>query len=619
MIQRRMIVTLLTAAICSAAAAQIRVVSYNIAGLDGDLGALQTVFNALMTDDKPGFDTIPSILIFQETQTPDSIAILNMLNAAAPPGVTYVRATFTSSPGEDSAAGAQALYYRQDVILEDPSGHVDIFTGAGRNADRWLLRPAGYTAPAARFYVYSCHLKSGNSAAEEAERASGATAIRTNANALPVGTNIIYVGDFNVYDNLEQPYLIMTGPGSGRGNDPYGTGPWAVPPSSNAIRHTQSPCLSGCALVGGGLDDRFDIQLSSDALVDGEGLSRMSTYRAFGNDGNHYNQDINAGMNTYYPGDAARSNALAAALHVASDHIPVISEYQVPAVMAATLPPEFGRVIQGAAVTIALQVSNDALVDVAAGADELDFSAVASGGLTGSVSGTVAALAGPAERLLGVVTNSVGPVSGSVLVTTSSQGAQNLSIALDSAGTVVAPSNPSFSAAADVDVQTLTRVFQVNSGVHTVMFDVFNHAWTPAQALLDLDGVSGLAAPFQTTTLPQPGISTGAAIVTITLDTNGRGDALYLDAFTVATSDENIPGESTHDLAATVSVRLRTFLGDVNNDCDVELADLAALLAGFGACKGQPAYAADLDLDNSGCVDLSDLATLLAEFGQTCP
>lgn len=56
-------------------------------------------------------------------------------------------------------------------------------------------------------------------------------------------------------------------------------------------------------------------------------------------------------------------------------------------------------------------------------------------------------------------------------------------------------------------------------------------------------------------------------------------------------------------------------LGDVNRDGDVDIADLATLLAAYNACTGDPDYNAAADLDDSGCVNLSDLAALLANYG----
>jgi len=56
--------------------------------------------------------------------------------------------------------------------------------------------------------------------------------------------------------------------------------------------------------------------------------------------------------------------------------------------------------------------------------------------------------------------------------------------------------------------------------------------------------------------------------------------------------------------------------GDLDGDNDVDLADLAQLLANYGTTSGA-AYE-DGDLDGDGDVDLADLAALLAVYGTTC-
>ena len=58
-------------------------------------------------------------------------------------------------------------------------------------------------------------------------------------------------------------------------------------------------------------------------------------------------------------------------------------------------------------------------------------------------------------------------------------------------------------------------------------------------------------------------------------------------------------------------------VGDVDHDGDVDLSDLAQLLANYGTTSG--ATYEDGDLDGDGDVDLSDLAGLLAVYGTTCP
>ncbi|MFQ5805223.1 MAG: WD40/YVTN/BNR-like repeat-containing protein [Phycisphaerae bacterium] len=55
--------------------------------------------------------------------------------------------------------------------------------------------------------------------------------------------------------------------------------------------------------------------------------------------------------------------------------------------------------------------------------------------------------------------------------------------------------------------------------------------------------------------------------------------------------------------------------GDVDGDGDVDLNDLAALLAAYGTCTNDPGYNPAADLDDSGCLDLADLAILLANYG----
>jgi hypothetical protein len=60
--------------------------------------------------------------------------------------------------------------------------------------------------------------------------------------------------------------------------------------------------------------------------------------------------------------------------------------------------------------------------------------------------------------------------------------------------------------------------------------------------------------------------------------------------------------------------------GDENDgldlDGDVDLTDLARMLAAYGACEGDPDYDRAADFDGSGCVDLPDLAILLSHYGE---
>ena len=69
------------------------------------------------------------------------------------------------------------------------------------------------------------------------------------------------------------------------------------------------------------------------------------------------------------------------------------------------------------------------------------------------------------------------------------------------------------------------------------------------------------------------------------------------------------------DYVNTIDVVV-TIIGDIDHDGDVDLSDLAELLAAYGTCLGDPNYNPDADLNGDDCVDLSDLAALLGKYGQ---
>jgi len=55
--------------------------------------------------------------------------------------------------------------------------------------------------------------------------------------------------------------------------------------------------------------------------------------------------------------------------------------------------------------------------------------------------------------------------------------------------------------------------------------------------------------------------------------------------------------------------------GDADDDGDIDLSDLAALLAVYGLCIEDPGFNPAVDFDSSGCIDLADLAILLSDYG----
>lgn len=600
---------LLAMAVVSDAHAQLRVINYNLAKLAGNATAIRGALTAMGDDDKFGFAVDPAVMCFQEIRNAD-VAALDGHIAAAFPGVPYVRATFTTSGTEDGAGGGQCMYYRSDLLTEIVSGHVDIFTGASRNSDRWLLQLNGYTSPAARFYVYSSHLKASNTAADADLRNTGAIALRSNANALGPDVHVIFCGDFNLYTSNEAAYATFLSAGNAQCFDPLGPGDWTG--AANAIKHTQSPLLNQSgALVGGGVDDRFDFQLSTAAFQDGDGLSLIpGTYRTFGNDGNHYNLDINSGNNSYYPTNIARSNAVADLLWVATDHLPVIADYQVPPIMSATMQSTFGTVIAGAAVTIPVSVANNANVVHPLGTDALVATVTGLNGLFGSQ--TITAALAPSSTVVNLFVNTAAPaaVNATATITTSVEGAQNASIQRGLTGTVLGHARASFSAKSLVTATTAGVTTPADQGLIEISVPVHNLGYGPLQARLDIDGASGVAAPFAVVDASEANVAGAPTNIVFTFDSNGRAPGTYTGEVTILTSDENLPGATSGSLVLTLSATVKASgnPADLNGDGSVDGSDLAILLNQWGG-------SGNADLDGDGSVGGGDLAILLNAWG----
>ncbi len=601
-------VAFMTLSVVTPAFGQLRIVNYNCARMAGDGSAFQQVLAAIHSDNKAGWAKPVDLFIFQEVSSSNVGELQSLVNAAAPAGATYTRATYTTSGSEDSASGAQCAFYRIQTFSETTASHADISTGANRNSDRWLFRLNGYTSTAAQLYVYSTHLKA--SLGFEADRQEGALAVRANADALGRGVRAIFAGDFNVYNNTEPAYLTFLAGGNAQAFDALGSGSWGG--SSNAIKHTQSPRDISGSLVGGGMDDRFDLHLATAAVTDGEGISMISnTYRSFGNDGLHYNLAINTNGNSYYSGESARSNALALALFNASDHIPVIVDYQVPAVMSATLLAIPPRVIQGASVVAQVQVKNVAAVVTPLGADELDYVVTGINGLTGSVSGIAPLSPAFATANLLLNTGTVGLLEVEVQATSSSEGAQNAAIVMPAECSIVSRAKPSWQSTSIATAITVPVAIPVGSGVVNVDVPLSNFGWGTLQAMLDADYVQlPTGSPVSVVgSLPQSIMAT-PGVLHLRVNPVGLPVGLTNVSGTLLTTDENIPGEGDATLSFTIAITIGSAPrpGDINGDGMVNAIDLAILLAQWGG----PGSA---DINLSGLVDGLDLAILLGNWG----
>jgi hypothetical protein len=171
-------------------------------------------------------------------------------------------------------------------------------------------------------YVYSIHLKAGNSPVNEDLRRQEAESFKQFLVNNNRNERLIIGGDFNFYYASEPGCQeILYGQGLNLLDPINQMGNWHNSSSFNNI-HTQSTRSATGGYAGGaygGMDDRFDIIfVSNDAINGASGLKYIeNTYIAEGQDGSYFNQALNNVNNSQV------SQEIANALFYMSDHLPV--------------------------------------------------------------------------------------------------------------------------------------------------------------------------------------------------------------------------------------------------------------------------------------------------------
>jgi endonuclease/exonuclease/phosphatase family metal-dependent hydrolase len=296
--------------------AVMRVVDWNT--LNGpnnptDVANFQTIFAAIGNETVQGNTQRIDILALQETDPAspgnDSIGqIASILNSLYP-AANYEFFVSSTDGGGDSTG---FVYDTTTVSLLN-----SVEVGAGtltHKVSRGEFRPAGSLGES-DFYVYSVHLKSGTAGADATLRGSEAALLRADADALGEGANVLIVGDFNMQGSFEAAYTTLVASGAGQVQDVADApGSWNNNPAFKNL-HSQDPQST--------MDDRFDIQFASGEFFDGVGLEYVgNSYHVFGNNGTHtLDMPITTGTGA--------SGAVLTALFAASDHLPVVADYQI--------------------------------------------------------------------------------------------------------------------------------------------------------------------------------------------------------------------------------------------------------------------------------------------------
>jgi len=284
------------------------IATYNILNYPGSTGATRNQhFITVLSNTKP------DILVVQEMLSQDGVDgfLSNVMNTF---GETYAAGTFINGDDTDNA-----IFYKTSKFsfLSNTAIETEL-----RDINEFILV---HTNGIDTVRLYSLHLKASQGSTNEEKRAREVDSLRQVLDTLHANANYLVIGDFNIYVSSELAYQkLLDQTNSGYVIDPINRpGNWHNNFSFVDI-HTQSTRtrqFGGGA--NGGMDDRFDMILVSESIVEAGGIHYLdSTYIAYGNDGNHFNDSLNA------PPNNAVTQEIANALHYASDHIPLFATFR---------------------------------------------------------------------------------------------------------------------------------------------------------------------------------------------------------------------------------------------------------------------------------------------------
>lgn len=352
----RWLIIIAAVGFAASAAAQnrtLRVVSYNIddadQGNDNNITAafagLPTVLQAIGQHQLGGHAQPIDVLGVEELRSTTLANIVTKLNAI------YGAGTYAFDPTTDpnSGGGPDGLIYNThtvQVVSAAAIGTVGSYPAVPRAPMRYQLRPTGFGSNA-DFYMYVSHARSSSDDSVGTSRYNEAQEIRTNANALPANSHIIYSGDWNLFNgSSENAYLCLTGQttsdsvnwsGSTQGRDPtsanYTVTTWTNSNTSVASRSLYTDSTTH-------LTSRLDLQLVTGSMLNQNGVQLVpGTFQVFGNNGTTAeNAATNLATNTSLSDLSNATTVLNDLMEpyagnnnqfVGSDHLPVVADYNV--------------------------------------------------------------------------------------------------------------------------------------------------------------------------------------------------------------------------------------------------------------------------------------------------
>lgn len=449
MLSRFVLVGAAAATLAPVALGQLRIVEWNVTFYDG-ASARDAAFQTALYGTFQGRSLDPDVIVGEEFESAAGvIAFRNMLNAAPGSPGDWAAAPFTGGNSDSGLfyRSSKVQFVEQAVLSEGTSSD-----GPPRDNNRYLIRPVGTTGAGAGLYLYSAHMKAGDTSGDQQRRIPEAARIVADIATLPEDAGgFMLLGDYNIQDSSQQAYQILVNSAAGGGPlmDPIRTpGSWN---NNSAYRfiHTQDPAGAG------GMDDRHDQILIATVLDDGEGLDYLPgspggdtttpysmsgwndpnhSYRSWGNDGTSFNALLATTGNTMVGATIAQALRTTAGN---GGHLPVMLEVQAPARVDAPVMLDVGQFPVGVAAEVVLTVANGGDVALFSrdgtgwGIDDLDYALSGSPGVT-APGGSFSAAAGGAgnAHVIGIDTSVAGPIAGSVTIASDDPDAPSFVVAI---------------------------------------------------------------------------------------------------------------------------------------------------------------------------------------------
>jgi len=236
------------------------------------------------------------------------------------------------------AQGDRVNHLFYDRSLFELASEQVIPTSSLRDINLYSLyfKPALQNGDTVLLHCVVAHLKAGSTNGDRNQREQATAQTMTWLNANLTGENVLFLGDFNIGAPSEQAFQNLIAPSSGtfEFEDPISTtNSWSG--ASFAGVHTQSTRQSSTScFAGGGMDDRFDLILSTQEVLDGSKGVRYKegSYKALGNHGGSYNTDLICG-----PPNNTVPATVCLALRDMSDHLPVVMEVEISGAKATNI------------------------------------------------------------------------------------------------------------------------------------------------------------------------------------------------------------------------------------------------------------------------------------------